>query len=125
MEWIEDGLQDLRRFLIEENVQSIAIPRWGARQRPELAGRPDASESALGDLQDTEILIYEPTEKYQNVAKSTGVKAHPARAMIAELVRRYWVLGMECSLLEIQKLAWLLQRAIEQHQQEDVLKTTV
>ncbi|MCV4861151.1 macro domain-containing protein, partial [Escherichia coli] len=30
MEWIEDGLQDLRRFLIEENVQSIAIPPLGA-----------------------------------------------------------------------------------------------
>ena len=32
---------------------------------------------------------------------------------IAELVRRYWVLGMECSLLEVQKLAWLLERSIE------------
>lgn len=38
----------------------------------------------------------------------------PATAMLAELVRRYWVLGMECSLLEIQKLAWFLERAIEQ-----------
>jgi hypothetical protein len=28
-------------------------------------------------------------------------------------VRRYWVLGMECSLLEIQKLAWFLERSIE------------
>lgn len=37
----------------------------------------------------------------------------PASAMLAELVRRYWVLGMECSLLEIQKLAWFLERAIE------------
>ncbi len=124
MEWIEDGLQDLRRFLIEEKVQSIAIPPLGAGNGglnwPDVRAR---IESALGDLQDTEILIYEPTEKYQNVAKSTGVKKlTPARAMIAELVRRYWVLGMECSLLEIQKLAWLLQRAIELHQQEDVLK---
>jgi hypothetical protein len=37
----------------------------------------------------------------------------PASAMLAELVRHYWVLGMECSLLEIQKLAWFLERAIE------------
>lgn len=37
----------------------------------------------------------------------------PATAMLAELVRRYWVLGMECSLLEVQKLAWFLERAIE------------
>ena len=124
MEWIEDGLQDLRRFLIEEKVQSIAIPALGA-------GNGGLSwqevkiriESALSDLQGINILIYEPTDQYQNVVKSTGVKTlTPARAMIAELVRRYWVLGMECSLLEIQKLAWFLQRAIDQHQQEDVLK---
>ncbi|GAB4255551.1 MAG: hypothetical protein Kow0065_03690 [Methylomicrobium sp.] len=38
----------------------------------------------------------------------------PATAMLAELVRRYWILGMECSLLEIHKLAWFLERAIEQ-----------
>ena len=37
----------------------------------------------------------------------------PATAMLAELVRRYWVLGMECSLLEIQKLAWFLEREVE------------
>ena len=124
MEWIEDGLQDLRRFLIEEKVQSVAIPPLGAGNGglnwPEVRAQ---IESTLGDLQDTEILIYEPTEKYQNVAKNTGVKKlTPARAMIAELIRRYWVLGIECSLLEIQKLAWLLQRTIEQLKQEDVLK---
>ena len=39
--------------------------------------------------------------------------------MIAELVRRYWVLGMECSLLEIQKLAWFLERSIERFSPED------
>ncbi|WP_242469716.1 hypothetical protein [Rhabdochromatium marinum] len=59
-------------------------------------------------------MIFEPTRQYQNVAKRSGVeKLTPARALIAELVRRYWVLGMECSLIEIQKLAWFLERAIE------------
>lgn len=38
----------------------------------------------------------------------------PATAMLAELVRRYWILGMECSVLEVQNLAWLLDRAVEQ-----------
>lgn len=37
----------------------------------------------------------------------------PARALIAELVRRYWILGIECSLLEVQKLAYFLERSIE------------
>lgn len=114
MIWVEEGLQDLRRFLIENKVKSVAIPPLGAGNgglkweevKPRI-------ESALADL-DTQILIYEPTAKYQNVAKRSGVeKLTPPRALIAELVRCYWVLGMECSLLEIQKLAWFLEQAIE------------
>ena len=114
MEWITEGLQDLRRFLIDNKVKSIAIPPLGAGNggldwaevRPHI-------EEALAGL-DTDIIVFEPTQKYQNVAKRTGVeKLTPTRALIAELVRRYWVLGMECSLLEIQKLAWFLERSIE------------
>lgn len=114
IEWIIEGLLDLRRFLIENKVKSIAIPPLGAgaggldwaEVRPKI-------EEALKGL-DTEIIVFEPTQKYQNVTKRTGVeKLTPARALIAELVRRYWVLGMECSLLEIQKLAWFLERNIE------------
>jgi hypothetical protein len=57
--------------------------------------------------------VYEPTAKYQNVAKGRGVeKLTPARAMIAEMIRRYAVLGLECSILEVQKLAWVLTRVI-------------
>ena len=114
MEWVVDGLQDLRRFLVQEQVKSVAIPPLGAGNggldwalvRPQI-------EAALGDL-DIEIMVFEPTRQYQNVAMRAGVeKLTPARALISELVRRYWVLGMECSLLEIQKLAWFLERSIE------------
>jgi O-acetyl-ADP-ribose deacetylase (regulator of RNase III) len=114
MEWITEGLQDLRRFLIDNRVKSIAIPPLGAGNGGlDWAEVRAQIEMALGDL-DTEILVFEPTRKYQNVAKRMGVeKLTPARALIAELVRRYWVLGMECSLLEIQKLAWFLERSIE------------
>jgi O-acetyl-ADP-ribose deacetylase (regulator of RNase III) len=115
MQWIVEGLVDLRRFVEEHQVRSIAIPPLGAGNgglnwvdvKPHI-------EQALGDLGGVEIIVYEPTAKYQNVAKKRGEeKLTPARALIAELVRRYWVLGMECSLLEIQKLAWFLERAIE------------
>lgn len=114
MEWVVDGLQDLRRFLIEQQVKSIAIPPLGAGNGGlEWAEVREQIERTLGDL-DIDILVFEPTKQYQNVAKRAGVeKLTPARALIAELVRRYWVLGMECSLLEIQKLAWFLERAIE------------
>jgi len=124
IEWIEEGLIELRHFLIENNVKSIAIPPLGAGNgglnwedvKPKI-------EAALGDLNDVNILIYEPSVKYQNVTKPIGVqKLTPARAMISELIRRYWALGMDCSLLEIQKLAWFLQRLIEKNKLENGLK---
>lgn len=124
LEWIEEGLQDLRSFLIEQKVKSIAIPPLGAGN-----GGLDWDVvkqriiSALSDLDDVEILIYEPTKQYQNVAKKDGVKAlTPERAMIAELIRRYWVLGIECSLLEVQKLAWFLDRVVNVYQLPNQLK---
>lgn len=113
MAWVVEGLEDLRRFLVEQQVKSIAIPPLGAGNgglnwtevRPHI-------EAALGDLE-INIRVFEPAHEYQNVAKRSGVeKLTPARALIAELVRRYEVLGLECSVLEIQKLAWFLERSI-------------
>lgn len=123
MEWIVEGLKDLRRFLIENHVKSIAIPPLGAGNGGlEWAEVRGQIERELGDLSDVEILVFEPTSQYQNVAKRTGVeRLTPARALIAELVRRYWVLGMECSLLEIQKLAWFLEQSIERLSPDNLL----
>jgi len=115
MEWIETGLEDLKHVIAEKKIQSIAIPPLGsgngglnwADVRPKI-------EAALGELNDVSVIIYEPTDRYQNVSKRAGVETlTPARALIAELVRRYWILGIECSLLEIQKLAYFLERSIE------------
>lgn len=115
LKWVVDGLAALRQFIVEHQVRSIALPPLGAGNgglnwsvvRPQI-------EQVLGDLPDVEILVFEPTAQYQNVAKRSGVmELTPARALIAELVRRYSVLGFECSLLEIQKLAWFLERSLQ------------
>lgn len=115
LEWVVDGLKDLRAVIQDKGIHSIAIPPLGSGngglEWPEVRA---TIEAALASLEGVDIVVYEPTSKYQNVAKRSGVqKLTPARALIAELVRRYWVLGMECSLLEIQKLAWFLERNIE------------
>ena len=114
MEWIVEGLQDLKRVIQEHNIRSIALPPLGAGN-----GRLNWSEvrveiqRALANLADVDIIVYEPTEKYQNVAKPMGVEElTPARALIAEMIRRYWVLGIECTYLEVQKLGWFLERTI-------------
>ncbi|MDN7429067.1 macro domain-containing protein [Burkholderia sp. AU45388] len=124
LEWIVEGLADLRHFIEKEHIRSIAIPPLGAGNGgldwPTVKAEIDA---ALGDMADTEILVYEPTGRYQNVSKREGVETlTPARALIAELVRRYWILGMECTLLEIQKLAWFLERTIERTDAPNPLK---
>ena len=114
IEWIHDGLHDLVRVIREKRIRSIALPPLGCGNGG--LHWPDVRreiEAALGNLQDVDILVYEPTRTYQNVSKTEGLeKLTPARALIAELCRRYAVLGLECTNLEIHKLAWFLQSTI-------------
>jgi O-acetyl-ADP-ribose deacetylase (regulator of RNase III) len=116
LEWIIEGLKDLKRVIVERDIRSIALPPLGSGNggldwrdvRPEI-------EAALKDLSGVDVIVYEPTSIYQNVTKRDGLeKLTPARALVAELVRRYWILGIECTVLEVQKLAYILERSIEQ-----------
>jgi len=124
LEWVVDGLEDLKHFITDHQIKSIAIPPLGAGNGGlDWPIVREQIEKHLADLNEVEILVFEPTGKYQNVAKTRGVeKLTASRALIAELVRRYWVLGMECSLLEIQKLAWFLERVIEKQDINNPLK---
>ena len=114
IEWIDEGLEDLKRIIQKYEIRSIALPPLGsgnggldwAAVRPRI-------EAALSGLAGVEVVVFEPTVKYQNVAKREGVeKLTPARALIAELIRIYGVLGFECSLLEVQKLAYFAERIV-------------
>src|SRR5689334_11633625 len=114
LEWVIDGLKDLREVIADRGIRSVAVPPLGSGNggldwsevRPEI-------EKALGDLAGVDVVVYEPTAKYQNVAKGKGVeKLTPPRALIAEMIRRYELLGLDCSILEVQKLAWVLTRVL-------------
>lgn len=123
LEWVEAGLVDLTRVIQEKAIRSVALPPLGCGNGglDWSAVRP-LIEQALADLS-VEVLVYEPTPRYQNVAKREGVEQlTPARALIAELIRRYWILGIECSMLEVQKLAWFLEREIEKQGLENPLR---
>lgn len=103
LEWVESGLEDLKRVLRERKIRSVAIPPLGAGNGgldwPTVRAR---IHDALVNLEDLDVIVYEPTHQYQNVTKRAGVqKLTPARALVAEAVRRYWVLGM---------VDWLLSR---------------
>jgi len=123
LEWIREGLKDLKRVIRDKKIRSIAIPPLGcgngglewSQVRLEI-------ESAMSELTDVDILVYAPTSEYQNATKREGVEAlTPARALIAELVRRYSVLGLDCTNLEVQKLAWFLSRVIHKQRLPDPL----
>lgn len=115
IEWITEGLKDLVRVLVENRITSVALPPLGSGNgglRWEEVKQHIVS--ALDSLDGIEVIVYEPTWEYQNVAKTKGVeRLTPARAVVAELVRRYSILGIGCSLLEIQKLAYFLERKLE------------
>jgi hypothetical protein len=65
----------------------------------------------------------EGQRQVQNVTKTTGKEElTPARAIIAEMVRRYEVMGFDCSVLEVQKLGWVLTRVIAKLGLADPLK---
>ena len=123
VEWVRTGLKDLVSVVRDKGIHSIAIPPLGcgngglewSQVRPEI-------EAAAAQLPDVEVIVYEPTHEYQNAPNREGIEAlTPARALIAELVRRYAVLGLECTNLEVQKLAWFLSREIEESNLQDPL----
>jgi O-acetyl-ADP-ribose deacetylase (regulator of RNase III) len=124
MQWIRDGLKDLARVIREKDIKSIALPPLGCGNGGlEWSQVRSEIEIALGELEDVAIIVYAPTSQYQNAAKRTGVEElTPARALIAEMVRRYSVIGLDCTNLEVQKLGWFLSRVIQKLGIDDPLK---
>lgn len=112
LEWIAAGLDDLKHVIAAKGIKSIALPPLGAGNGGlDWAEVRELIADKLRELPQTEVVVYEPTAQYQNVAKREGVeKLTPPRALIAELVRRYSIVGIECSLLEVQKLGYFLER---------------
>lgn len=114
LEWIRTGLRDLIRSVRELGIHSIAVPPLGCGNGGlEWAHVKREIEAVAAELPSVHFLVYEPTAAYVNAPKRSGVESlTPARALIAELVRRYSVLGLDCSILEVQKLAWFLERVL-------------
>lgn len=114
LEWVREGLDDLVRVVRELGIRSVAIPPLGCGNGGlEWRHVKPMIENAVAELSDVHVIVYEPTDAYQNAPKREGVEnLTPARALITEIVRRYSVLGLDCTVLEVQKLAYLLQRGV-------------
>jgi O-acetyl-ADP-ribose deacetylase (regulator of RNase III) len=126
LEWVQDGLADLRRVIGEKQIKSIALPPLGCGNGGlDWTQVRTVIEAALSSLENVRVVVFAPTSAYQNAAKREGLdELTPARAMIAELVRRYSILGIQCTNLEVQKLAWFLQRMVNALHLDNPLKLT-
>lgn len=111
-EYVTTGLDDLIRVIRDFKIKSIAIPPLGCgnggldwiKVKKILLEKLQAMDSI-------DVHVFEPTLFVEPVkVKIINKGLTPARAMVLNLMARYQVLGFEVSLLEIQKLAYFLQR---------------
>ena len=75
LEWVVEGLADLHQIIVENGIRSIAIPPLGSGHGGlEWSVVRRHIELALGDLPEVEIVLYEPTAEFQNIAQGRGVE---------------------------------------------------
>ena len=126
LEYVRAGLSDLVNVVRERKIHSIALPPLGCGHGGlDWLQVRQAIEGAMADLPDVDVVVYEPTDAYQASPKRVGVEElTPARAMLVDAIRRYGVLGLECTNLEVQKLAYFLQRILHGMRIDDPLRLT-
>lgn len=113
---IASGLDDLRRTIQEQGIESIAVPALGCGN-----GGLDWQDvgplirERLSDL-DVDVRLYPPagapTASQMVVATERPVLT-PGKAALVAIIDRYSVVAMSTSLIEIQKLMYFLQEAGE------------
>ncbi len=107
--YIEKGLDDLIRVIRELNIKSIAIPPLGAGQGGlKWEKVKEIIKEKLQSL-DIDIEVYEPGHWPERDRDENAGLTKP-RALILFLMDKYRILGFDTTVLEIQKLAYFLQR---------------
>lgn len=116
MEDIESGLKALVQEIRERGIRSIAIPPLGsglgglnwADVRPRII-------KALGDLNDLQVIVFEPNSAPVATKSREVPKMTAGRAALVVLMHRYLAGLMDpfVTLIEVQKLMYFMQEAGE------------
>ena len=116
--YIEDGLKDLARVIVQYQIKSIAIPPLGCGNgglKWEIV-KP-MMDKYLGEIANVAILIYEPNDAVKEIlqkeAHKKGIKLTPARAMLLYALFKYERLGEVATIFSANKLAYFLQKSGE------------
>ncbi len=117
-EYIEEGLKDLVKIIEEYNIKSIAIPPLGCGNGGlKWNNIKSLMEKYLSQLNDVNILIYEPNEEVKKILQQEQVKKDvelkPGRAMLLYALFQYEKYGEVASVFAANKLAYFLQKSGE------------
>ena len=113
LEWIESGLDDLRRVLEDGNIPGVAIPPLGCGNGglDWAVVRPLIEQKLAGIV--TEVIVYEPSDRIRmqlrEKAPEQPVVLNPARAMLLEAMHRYEDDFEPVSLFVANKLVYFLK----------------
>ncbi|MCP3932773.1 MAG: macro domain-containing protein, partial [Bacteroidetes bacterium] len=112
IEYIEVGMKELVKTIINNQIKSIAIPPLGCGNgglKWEVV-KPIIVNNLKNIEQDVNAIIYEPGFNNQTVAIKKNISLTPARAMLLLALKNYQILGYSTNLLVAQKIAYFLQR---------------
>ena len=117
IEFIDKGLEDLVQVIRKHEIRSLAVPPLGcgnggldwADVRPRI-------EQALATIPGIDAQVYEPVgapKPDEMPVKTKMPRLTPVRAALLALIKGYSLPGYRVTMLEVEKLAYLLQEAGE------------
>lgn len=108
--FIEKGLDDLKKVLKKNGIESIAIPPLGSGNGGlDWCKVKQMIESKLSDL-DIDIIIYEPSTEIKEHLKKERVKLTDARALLLDVLYDLVKHGEYVSEFSSEKVCYFLQR---------------
>lgn len=115
--YIEEGLKDLRNVIKSYKIKSIAIPPLGSGNGGLKWDRvKELMNQYLQDLNDVNIIIYEPNEAVKKILQNQeqkNIELRPGRAMLLYALFQYEKVGEVASVFVANKLAYFLQASGE------------
>lgn len=110
-EFIEKGLDELIKAINQKNIKSIALPPLGSGNGGlQWYKVKEIINNKLSDIQNCEIIVYEPNSNVKEVLKKERVKLTPARAMLLFMLFELVKNGEFVTEFASEKLCYFLQR---------------